>query len=252
MTMRNDLTHRARRERRFALAAAILLAIAGAAHVLAAEDVPGDRLPGGALVYQGDALAAVMTVRGQANTDPDHPLFDAVRQALSLQPGELPPGMATALPARPTSLPAWTPARCMEYAQLFEDAGARHGVDPALLLAVAIAESGCQPHVTSHANAQGMMQVVPRWHGTRDWYDPVIAVDYAAQLLASLRRSKGSWGGAVYSYNSGNIRTAEGDRYLRWVGGMWSEADQPASATFLAWCRAGSGFNLPECLGGSS
>lgn len=199
------------------------------------------RQPGGALVFDRAATAQLTT--SKANTDPDHPLFDLVRQ-----------GLAGTVHAEPAGFPLWTPLRCLEYSALFEASSSRHDVPVALLVSVAIAETGCQPHLRSHAGALGFMQIVPRWHPAFDvsrWDDPEVSIDYGASYLARLGATTGSSRDAtrraIYRYNSGNIQTAEGDRYIRWVGGMWDERDEQVSSSFLAWCRAGSGFNLSEC-----
>jgi peptidoglycan DL-endopeptidase CwlO len=112
---------------------------------------------------------------------------------------------ATRAPARGLGLPSGglngTP-----YANLFTSAGQRHGVDPALLSAVAKAESAYQPTAVSHAGARGLMQLMP---GTArslgvDPDVPAQAVDGAARLLADhLRTFNGRVDLALAAYNAG-------------------------------------------------
>lgn len=93
------------------------------------------------------------------------------------------------------------------YADLFAAAGARHGVDPNLLSAVAWAESGYRPDAVSPAGAQGLMQLMPgtaQGLGVQDPFDPAQAVDGAARLLAGhLRKYQGSVPLALAAYNAG-------------------------------------------------
>lgn len=97
------------------------------------------------------------------------------------------------------------------YADLFVAAGRKHGVDPALLAAIAKAESSYNPRAVSHAGAKGLMQLMP---GTaRDLgvnpLDPSQAVDGAARLMSRHLRS---FGGrvdlslAAYNAGPGNVR----------------------------------------------
>jgi cell wall-associated NlpC family hydrolase len=89
--------------------------------------------------------------------------------------------------------------------QLFAAAGARHGVSPALLAAVAKAESSFNPRAVSHAGAQGLMQLMPgtaRGLGV-DPFDPAQAIDGAARLLADHQRRFGSVDLALAAYNAG-------------------------------------------------
>ncbi len=92
------------------------------------------------------------------------------------------------------------------YATLFEAAGQRYGVSPALLAAVARQESGYNPNATSPAGAQGLMQLMPGTAaglGVDDPYNPTQAVDGAARLLSSLLDRFGSTPLALAAYNAG-------------------------------------------------
>ncbi len=92
------------------------------------------------------------------------------------------------------------------YAALFVAAGRRHGVDPALLSAVAKAESAYNPNAVSHAGARGLMQLMPgtaRSLGVNP-LDPPQAVDGAARLLKQLLgRFDGRVDLALAGYNAG-------------------------------------------------
>ena len=99
------------------------------------------------------------------------------------------------------SLPAGTP-----FAGLFESAGSRHGVDPALLAAVAKQESAFNPQAVSPAGAQGLMQLMPATAaglGVRNSFDPTQAVDGAARLLRDLIQDFGRVDLALAAYNAG-------------------------------------------------
>jgi hypothetical protein len=92
------------------------------------------------------------------------------------------------------------------YADLFNAAGAKHGVSPTLLAAMAKTESNFNPRAGSSAGAQGLMQFMPATaagYGIDPW-DPAQAVDGAARYVAnSLRQFGGSVEKAVASYNAG-------------------------------------------------
>ena len=113
----------------------------------------------------------------------------------------LPAGSASAAaaPASAASLSG------MPYADLFTRAGSRHGVDPALLAAVAQQESGFDASAVSPAGAQGLMQFMPgtaRGLGV-DPFDPASAVDGAARYLADLTEQFGSTELGLAAYNAG-------------------------------------------------
>ncbi len=108
--------------------------------------------------------------------------------------------VAPVMPSSPGSTLAGVP-----YSDLFTRAGNRHGVDPALLAAVASQESGFDSRAVSPAGAQGLMQFMPataRGLGV-DPFDPASAVDGAARYLADLGKQFGSTSLALAAYNAG-------------------------------------------------
>ena len=91
------------------------------------------------------------------------------------------------------------------YADLFSRAASRHGVDAALLAAVAQQESGFDSSAVSPAGAQGLMQFMPataKGLGVNA-LDPGSAVDGAARYLGSLTKQFGSTELALAAYNAG-------------------------------------------------
>lgn len=118
------------------------------------------------------------------------------------------PDAAVAQPAIgvPLGVPTARVPEGTPYAELFERAGAAHGVDPALLAAVARQESGFDPRAVSPAGAQGLMQLMPgtaNGLGVVDPFDPAQAVDGAARLLDDLMERFGQVDLALAAYNAG-------------------------------------------------
>jgi peptidoglycan DL-endopeptidase CwlO len=116
-----------------------------------------------------------------------------------------PSAIRRVLPDAATAAAAAPGGQHVPYAGLFTAAGARHGVAPDLLAAVAEAESGFDPRAVSGAGARGLMQLMP---GTAkslgvDPMDPAAAVDGAARMLAGLERRFGSTALALAAYNAG-------------------------------------------------
>ncbi|MCW2848613.1 MAG: lytic transglycosylase [Marmoricola sp.] len=92
------------------------------------------------------------------------------------------------------------------YADLFNQAGARYGVSPALLSAVAKQESGYRADAVSPAGARGLMQLMPgtaKGLGVTNSLDPTQAVDGAARMLRDLTHRFGSTELALAAYNAG-------------------------------------------------
>jgi peptidoglycan DL-endopeptidase CwlO len=96
-------------------------------------------------------------------------------------------------------------AATIPYASLFTAAGAKYHIDPALLAAVAKAESGFNPNAVSPAGAIGLMQIMPSTAAglNVDPRDPAQAVDGAARLLKQNLQKFGSDALAVAAYNAG-------------------------------------------------
>lgn len=110
----------------------------------------------------------------------------------------------------PEAAPATAPAAAgalsgVPYADLFQRAAGRHGVEAALLAAVADKESGFDTSAVSPAGARGLMQFMPataKGLGV-DASDPSSAIDGAARYLSSLTRQFGSTELALAAYNAG-------------------------------------------------
>ena len=77
------------------------------------------------------------------------------------------------------------------------------GVDPNLVAAIMVTESGGNPLATSYADAQGLMQVVPKYHACAT-YKPggnlKCAIEYLAGLIAQY---EGDTGKALAHYYNG-------------------------------------------------
>jgi hypothetical protein len=91
------------------------------------------------------------------------------------------------------------------YADLFQRAASRHGVDASLLAAVASQESNFDSQAVSPAGAQGLMQFMPataRGLGVNP-LDPTSSIDGAARYLSSLTKQFGTTSLALAAYNAG-------------------------------------------------
>jgi peptidoglycan DL-endopeptidase CwlO len=125
--------------------------------------------------------------------------------------------LQSAVAARTQSATATTPATAVRataggtvsgvpYADLFNAAGAKYGVSPKLLAAVAKVESGFNPNAVSKVGARGLMQIMPGTApglGVTNAFDPAQAIDGAAKLLSRNLKEFGSLDLAVAAYNAG-------------------------------------------------
>jgi hypothetical protein len=113
----------------------------------------------------------------------------------------LPDGASTP----PVSAASGSSLAGVPYADLFTQAGNRHGVSPALLAAVAKTESGFNSSAVSAAGARGLMQFMPATATGLgvDTSDPASSIDGAARYLSSLTKQFGSTELALAAYNAG-------------------------------------------------
>lgn len=103
-----------------------------------------------------------------------------------------------------------------DYSALFEEAGAKHNIDPALLATVAKQESGMNAETRPSAQgALGLMQIMPRT-AKKLGINPMVpaeAVDGAARLLSeSLDRNNGDVEQAIGEYHGGPDRKLWGPK----------------------------------------
>ncbi len=103
--------------------------------------------------------------------------------------------------------PAPRAADHMEIQRLAREASERHGLEPALVLAVCKAESAFDSLAVSRAGAQGVMQLMPataRSLGVTNSFDPHQNIDGGTRYLKSLmQRYRNNTTLALAAYNAG-------------------------------------------------
>ena len=97
-----------------------------------------------------------------------------------------------------------------QYDGLIQQAAWQYGVNPALVKAVVLAESGMNPDAVSRTGAQGLMQLMPptaRELGVENAFDPAECIDGGTRYLAKMLKI---FGGdtrlALAGYNAGPNR----------------------------------------------
>lgn len=125
-----------------------------------------------------------------------------------------------------TSEPAVTAARLVSpnedceavapemLARLIKESSQRESVDPKLVRAVIMKESGARPCAVSPKGAQGLMQLMPATQsdfGVTDPFDPEQNVTAGVRYLKQLReRFKGNLALTLAAYNAGPQRITDG------------------------------------------
>lgn len=114
-------------------------------------------------------------------------------------------------------LSAKYPQSIQQWKAVIEENAEEHRVDPNLIAAVMLEESGGNPQALSVSGAIGLMQVMPRDGiaasficGSRpcfsnrpsmaELYDPAFNISYGTRMLSSLTRKEGSIRQALYRY----------------------------------------------------
>jgi soluble lytic murein transglycosylase-like protein len=102
-----------------------------------------------------------------------------------------------------------------EVERLVESSAAQHGVDPALVRAVVLYESGGLPNTITTTGAMGLMALMPRTARrlhVRDPFDPRDNVDGGTRLLAQLLTEfGGDVDRALAGYNAGEVAVHRAD-----------------------------------------
>jgi len=95
----------------------------------------------------------------------------------------------------------------VEIDKYVDEMSAKHKVDPELIRAVIVAESGYNPAATSRKGAQGLMQLMPgtaQQLGVRDAYNPKQNIEAGVRYLrALLDKYDGDLDKALAAYNAG-------------------------------------------------
>lgn len=109
------------------------------------------------------------------------------------------------------------PARIQKWKSLIEEKSAEYGIDPDLVAAVMLQESGGQAEAISSSGAVGLMQVMPRdgiaatficdgqpcfsnRPSTENLLAPDFNIEYGVSMLSNLISQKGSLREALYHY----------------------------------------------------
>lgn len=109
--------------------------------------------------------------------------------------------------------------------ELFADGYARAvGYDTQVFRRQIVMESGWNPAAVSRAGAEGIAQIIPRWHPSMRGrtFDPFASLEYAANLMAShIAHRGGDYREALADYNTGRASRGtfrdEGYRYADWI-----------------------------------
>ncbi len=107
------------------------------------------------------------------------------------------------------------------YEELARAAAIRAGIDPDIFHAQINLESGFSPSQESYAGAQGIAQIIPRFHPGVDPWDPEAALNYAANLISGyLTNYGGDIRKALTAYHAGSGTLASAVR----LGGVnWEQ-----------------------------
>lgn len=100
------------------------------------------------------------------------------------------------------------PPEGLIYAPYFSDAESKLALPAGILSRMAWQESRFRPDIisgetASSAGAQGLMQIVPRWHPNANPLDPIDSIYYAGQYLKDMYDRFGTWKLALAAYNWG-------------------------------------------------
>ncbi len=122
-----------------------------------------------ALASMGVALAITAST-GTAQAPPQDPSVSALRRALDRRMTVWRSGSRSVYVSHCRAYRGGCPERTAAFARLIGDVAAAHDVDPFLLAAIAIRESGLDPTAAGAAGERGIVQLHPRGSGSRVRY----------------------------------------------------------------------------------
>ena len=197
------------------------------------------------MVFRASALAATILLAASVALPAQQEIYYYVDEEGVINFTDMPRAGATAIligGSRPgadfTLLDSDTP-----FSGILNDAGVRYGLDPALLAAVARAESDFNPRAVSHAGAKGVMQLMDATatdYGVEDVFDPAQNIDAGSRHIRDLLLA---YGGdlrlALAAYNAGReaVRRHGGvppyeetRTYLRRIAATYGNLDTEVSS----------------------
>lgn len=115
------------------------------------------------------------------------------------------------------------PASAAPFLDLFAKSERAAGLPATLLARLAWQESRFNPFAeNSGTGAQGLMQLVKKWHPGIDPLKPEQAIPYAANYLKLLYKKFGTWEKALAAYNwgPGNVASAVSNLRENWKNAL--------------------------------
>jgi len=115
------------------------------------------------------------------------------------------------------SLPSSYPENIQRWCQLIEDNASKYSIEPKMLAAIMLQESGGNPDAYSKSGAVGLMQVMPRdgiaesfmcingpcftnRPAMDELFDPQFNLEFSSRMLSNLFEKHGNWRDALRSY----------------------------------------------------
>lgn len=116
------------------------------------------------------------------------------------------------------------PANAAPYLDAINQAELKHSLPENLLARLLYQESHYRQDVItgavkSPAGAEGIAQIMRKYHPSVEPLDPFASIDYAAEYLAELKQRFGDWETALAAYNwgMGNVGRAKDNHGANWL-----------------------------------
>lgn len=149
-----------------------------------------------------------------------------------LESTPLPTPMLLPLPT-PSGLflsPTWS-SGILQWSEPIFTAASVHGLNPNLIAAVIMVESGGNAEASGRSGEHGLMQIMP-YHSCASW-DPALNIDCGTQILSRLiERAGGSISLGLAAYNAGETgrdRDGKGLSYANTVLALYRKAKETGS-----------------------